>query len=168
MFAQSDDESSGVGNGAADDISNGITATFRKGGSAISGETVDIEHRGSPDHQLAGHRSRVIVMSADVSGSVKLDRRRCRLLGRVYGRLALRSFPSDQPHLQWLEGERDFQRHGGAKSLVRPCGDLCFGLDRRCGQSARRRIGQSLMLGAWISCLGGASTFAHSPMSFRP
>jgi hypothetical protein len=52
MFAQGGYESGGVGDGAADDISNRFTAAFRKGGSAISGKTVNIEHRSSPDHQL--------------------------------------------------------------------------------------------------------------------
>jgi hypothetical protein len=50
MFAQSGDESGGVGDGAADHFSNCVTAAFRKRGSAISGETVDIQHRSSPDH----------------------------------------------------------------------------------------------------------------------
>jgi hypothetical protein len=44
MFAQGGYESGGVGDGAADDISNCFAAAFRKGGSAISGKTVDIEH----------------------------------------------------------------------------------------------------------------------------
>jgi hypothetical protein len=48
MFAQGGYESGGIGDGAADHISNCFTAAFRKSGSAIGGKTVDIEHRGSP------------------------------------------------------------------------------------------------------------------------
>src|ERR1700744_5217714 len=50
MFAQGGYKSGGVGDDATDDISDCFTAAFRKGGSTISGKTVDIEHRYSPDH----------------------------------------------------------------------------------------------------------------------
>jgi len=64
MFAQGGYESGGVGDGAADDFSNWFTAAFRKGGSAIRGKTVDIEHRGSPDHQLVEHDLRLMAPSS--------------------------------------------------------------------------------------------------------
>jgi hypothetical protein len=66
MFAQGGDESGGVGDGAADDFSNRVTAAFRKGGSAIGGKTVDIEHRGSPDHQLTQHGLRSMAPSSPI------------------------------------------------------------------------------------------------------
>jgi hypothetical protein len=63
VFAQGSYESGGVGDGAANDFSNCFTAAFGKGGSAISGKTVDIEHRGSPDQQLTQHGLRLTAPS---------------------------------------------------------------------------------------------------------
>jgi hypothetical protein len=74
MFAQGGYERGRIGYGTADDLSNGFTAAFRKGDSAISGKTVDIEHRASPDHQLVGHGMPLTVTSAQGASAVKADR----------------------------------------------------------------------------------------------
>jgi hypothetical protein len=72
MFAQRGYESGGVGDGAADHVSNCVTAAFRKGSAAISGKTVDIEHHGSPDHALVEHGLRLMAPSRRTDAGCRL------------------------------------------------------------------------------------------------
>jgi hypothetical protein len=72
MFAQGGDESGGVGDGTTDDFANCVTAAFSERGSAISGKTVDIEHRGSPDHPLVEHGLRLMAPSRRTDAGCRL------------------------------------------------------------------------------------------------